>query len=245
MEPAHDLSSLRVLFTGGEAVPPEKAARFEARTGARVLQFYGSNETGALSRTTLRDPPELRHRTAGHVIPEMQVRLFDDDGRDVTASGRGQPGCRGPATSGGYWNDPEANRKLFTPDGWMLTGDVAELSSEGVLRVVGRKADFIIRGGKNVSAAEVEAEVATHPAVALAAAVAMPDPTFGERVCVYVELRAGCSLSLPELVAHLESRELGKETFPERLVVLPELPRASGGKIAKAALREDAARRAG
>ena len=239
-----ELSSLRVLFTGGEAVPYEKAARFEDATGAAVLQFYGSNETGALSRTTLRDPRELRLRSAGHVIPEMQVRLFDDAGRDVTATGRGQAGCRGPATSRGYWNDPEANRMLYTEDGWMLTGDIAELDAEGVLRVVGRKADFIIRGGKNVSAAEVEAEVATHPAVALAAAVAMPDPTFGERVCVYVELRPGKSLSLPELVAHLEARELGRETFPERLVVLPELPRGSGGKIAKGALREDAARRA-
>jgi acyl-CoA synthetase len=226
-------------------VPYEKAARFEDATGAAVLQFYGSNETGALSRTTLRDPRELRLRSAGHVIPEMQVRLFDDAGCDVTASGRGQPGCRGPATSRGYWNDPEANRMLYTGDGWMLTGDVAELDGAGVLRVVGRKADFIIRGGKNVSAAEVEAEVATHPAVALAAAVAMPDPTFGERVCVYVELKPGRSLELPELVAHLEARELGRETFPERLVVLPELPRGSGGKIAKGALREDAARRAG
>jgi acyl-CoA synthetase len=240
-----DLGSLRVLFTGGEAVPYEKAARFEDATGATVLQFYGSNETGALSRTTLRDPRELRLRSAGRVIPEMQVRLFDDAGRDVTATGRGQPGCRGPATSRGYWNDPEANRMLYTEDGWMLTGDEVELDGDGVLRVVGRKADFIIRGGKNVSAAEVEAEVATHAAVALAAAVAMPDPTFGERVCVYVELKPGRSLELPDLVAHLEARGLGRETFPERLVVLPELPRGSGGKIAKGALREDAARRAG
>jgi acyl-CoA synthetase len=240
---ALDLSSLRVLFTGGEAVPAERAARFEERTRASVLQFYGSNETGALSRTTLRDDRPLRLRTAGRVIPEMNVRLFDDAGRDVTASGRGQPGCRGPAASRGYWGDPDANRRLYTPDGWMLTGDLAELSADGVLRVVGRKADFIVRGGKNVSAAEVEAEVCTHPAVALAAAVAMPDPTFGERVCVYVELRPGRSLTLDELLRHLAGRELGKESFPERLVVLPELPRASGGKIAKAALREDAARR--
>jgi acyl-CoA synthetase len=239
-----DLGALRVLFTGGEAVPYEKAARFEDATGARVLQFYGSNETGALSRTTLADSRDVRLRTAGRVIPEMNVRLFDDDGRDVTASGRGQPGCRGPATSRGYWNDPGANQKLYTADGWMLTGDVAEIDEAGVLRVVGRKADFIIRGGKNVSAAEVEVEVATHPSVALAAAVPAPDPTFGERVYVYVELRPGTSLTLPELVAHLSARELGKECFPERLVVLPELPRASGGKIAKGELREDARRRA-
>ena len=126
----------------------------------------------------------------------------------------------------------------------MLTGDVAELDAAGVLRVVGRKADFIIRGGKNVSAAEVEEQVSTHPAVALAAAVAMPDATFGERVCVYAELRPGRTLTLDELVAHLAARELGKELLPERLIVLPELPRASGGKIAKSELREDARKRA-
>lgn len=238
-----DLSSLRVLFTGGEAVPYERAAAFEERTGARVLQFYGSNETGALSRTTTGDTRDVRLRTAGHVIESMNVRLFDEDGRDVTASGRGQPGCRGPVTSRGYYEDPEANAQLFTPDGWMLTGDVVTLDEYGVLRVVGRVADFIIRGGKNVSGPAVEEAVAGHPAVALCAAVAMPDPVFGERVCVYAELRPGARLSLPELVAHLEARGTSKELFPERLEVVDELPRASGGKIAKGALRADIRRR--
>jgi acyl-CoA synthetase len=239
----HDLASLRVLFTGGEAVPAARAAEFERRTGAAVLQFYGSNETGALSRTTLRDPRELRLGTAGRVIEGMRVRLFDEEGRDVTASGRGVPGCRGPATSRGYYRDPEANRRLFTPDGWMLTGDVATLDAQGYLRVVGRVADFIIRGGKNVSAPAVEEAVASHPAVALAAAVAMPDEVFGERVCVYAELRRGSRLTLEELVAHLRARGVSPETLPERLVVVDELPRASGGKIAKQALREDIRRR--
>jgi acyl-CoA synthetase len=221
-------------------VPYERAAEFEERTGARVLQFYGSNETGALSRTTTRDSRDVRLRTAGRVIDGMRVRLFDGEGRDVTASGRGQPGCRGPATSRGYFEDPEADARLFTADGWMLTGDVATLDEDGVLRVVGRVADFIIRGGKNVSAVQVEEAVATHPAVALAAAVAMPDPVFGERVCVYAELRPGGSLDLPELRAHLAARGASVEHIPEKLVVLDELPRSSGGKIAKGALREDA-----
>ncbi len=239
----HDLRSLRVLFTGGEAVPEARAAEFEERTGAKVLQFYGSNETGALSRTTTRDSRELRLTTAGRVIEGMAVRLFDEQGRDVTKSGRGIPGCRGPATSRGYYADEEANRKLFTPDGWMLTGDIATLDAQGILRVVGRTADFIIRGGKNVSAPAVEGAVASHPAVALAAAVAMPDEVFGERVCVYAELREGARLSLEELLAHLRGRGVSKETLPERLVVVDELPRASGGKIAKQALREDIRRR--
>jgi acyl-CoA synthetase len=238
-----DLSSLRVLFTGGEAVPAARAAEFEERTGAKLLQFYGSNETGALSRTTTRDTRELRLTTAGRILEGMSVRLFDEQGRDVTASGQGIPACRGPATSQGYYRDAEANRKLFTTDGWMLTGDIATLDAQGYLRVVGRVADFIIRGGKNVSAPALEEAIAAHPAVALAAAVAMPDEVFGERVCVYAELRPRASLDLAGLVAFLRERGVSKETLPERLVVLDELPRASGGKLAKQALRDDIRRR--
>ena len=237
--PTADLASLRVLFTGGEAVPYERAVEFEERTGASVLQFYGSNETGALSRTTLADPREKRLRTAGRVIPEMNVRLFDDRGRDVTAEGRGQPGCRGPLQSSGYDGDEEAQRSLYTEDGWMLVGDIVEIDGDGYLRVIGRADDFIIRGGKNISGPGVEQAVATHPAIALAAAVAMPDATYGERVCVFVELHKGESLTLEELVAHLEETGASIETFPEHLVVSESLPRASGGKVAKQRLREE------
>jgi acyl-CoA synthetase len=240
-----DCSSLRVLFTGGEMVPYARAAQFEDRTGCSVLQFYGSNETGALSRTTLDDPRERRLRTAGRVIPEMHVRLFDDAGADVTATGGpGIAACRGPVTCLGYYDDPEANARLSTADGWMLTGDYCTIDADGYLTVAGRASDFIIRGGKNISAAQVEDEVSTHPAVALAAAVAMPDPVFGERVCVFVEVRADAgALDLDALRAHLDARGVGKELWPERLVVMDALPRASGGKVAKGALRDDIAAR--
>jgi len=235
---------LRVLFTGGEKVPYARAAEFEERTGACVLQFYGSNETGALSGTSPRDTRERRLATAGRVIEAMHVRLFDEAGRDVTASGRGQPGCKGGTLSLGYYRDDEANRELIRDDGWFLVGDLVRIDDEGYLTVEGRIGDFIIRGGKNVSAAAVEAAVEEHPDVRVAAAVAMPDATFGERVCVYVELRPGAALSLDSLTRHLETAGASKESLPERLVVLDELPRSSGGKVAKRALREDAARRA-
>ena len=238
-----DLSSLRVMFTGGEAVPYERASEFEERTGARVLQFYGSNETGALSRTTVGDTREQRLRTAGRVIPEMNVRLMDGD-EDVTdAGGPGEPVCRGPALSLGYWDDPDANARLYTADGSMRTGDVATIDAAGYLSVVGRLSDIIIRGGKNVSAPQVEAEVTTHPRVAMAAAVAMPDPVFGERVCVYVVLRGSDTLELSELADHLLARGCGKELLPERLEIVDALPMASGGKVAKGELRDDIRRR--
>ena len=232
----HDLSSLRVVFTGGEPLPYTQAAQFEELTGVTILQFYGSNETGMLSATTTRDSRHHRLRTAGRVVPEMQVRLFDGD-EDVTDSGRGQPVCRGPALSMGYLGGTDHDM-LYTSDGWMRMGDICELDSEGYLRLAGRTSDFIIRGGKNISAVEVEEVVATHSAVAVAAAVAMPDPLFGERVCVFAELKNGRTLDLPALVEHLLAEGMSKELLPERLEILDELPRSSGGKIAKGQLRD-------
>jgi acyl-CoA synthetase len=236
----YDLSSLRIMFTGGEMVPYERAKEFEGRTGAHVLQFYGSNETGALSCTTPDDPQEKRLRTAGKVIPEMHVRLLDaDTGADLTGPGAvGVPAGKGPTLCLGYYDDEAANAALFTDDGWMRMGDLATIDADGYLTVVGRTSDVIIRGGKNISAAQVEDEVATHPAIALCAAVAVTDETFGERVCVFVQMRAGRpAITLDELRAHLEQRGTGKELWPERLVVMDALPRSSGAKVAKGELR--------
>jgi acyl-CoA synthetase len=239
-----DLSSLRVVFTGGEALPYRPAAEFEVLTGAKILQFYGSNETGLLSATTLDDPLERRLRTGGRIVPEMAVRLFggEDGDTDVTDTGRGQPACRGPATSLGYLGGVDHD-KLFTADGWMRMGDICEIDADGYLSVTGRTSDFILRGGKNISAAQVEDAVMTHPRVAVAAAVAMPDEVFGEKVCVFVELGdaelvgAG-ALELPELLEHLLTLGVSKELWPEGLVIVDELPRSSGGKIAKGQLRQ-------
>jgi acyl-CoA synthetase len=232
-----DCSSLRVLFTGGEAVPRDRAEAFEEQTGCRVLQFYGSNETGAVSRTTLDDPRDKRLGTAGRVIEEMNVRLFDEAGNDVTLSGRGQPGCKGPTLSGGYYENPQASAELMREDGWMMLGDIVTIDDEGYLCVVGRTDDFIIRGGKNISSVAVEAQVGSHPDVVHVAVVAMPDPIFGERVCAFVELRGGSELDLAGLRLYLAERDVSKEYFPERVVVLDALPRAAGGKVAKGELR--------
>jgi acyl-CoA synthetase len=190
----------------------------------------------------------VRLHTAGHALPNMHVRLFDPDtGADITETGGpGVAACRGPLTCLGYWDDPEANAALVTADGWMLSGDIVTVEPpgdpEGVLRVRGRASDFIIRGGKNISAAVVEEEVGSHPSVALCAAVAAPDSVFGERVCCFVVLRTRAdALSLSELTAHLASRGTGKEHWPELLVIVDDdLPRSTGGKVAKAELRDRA-----
>lgn len=239
----HDMSSMRAMFTGGEAIPYGPAAAFEAKTGAKILNFYGSNESGMATGTTLDDEFEPRLRTGGRPVPGTDVRLFDDDKADVTASGYGQPGSWSPANCIGYYRDPKANEELFAGP-YVLHADYCSIDEEGYLHVVGRRSDIIIRGGKNVSAAVVEAEAMEHPAVALAAAIAWPDELFGERVCVYVELSPGASITLTELTAFMKEQGVSNELLPEHLVVLDHIPRSSGSKIAKGELREDAIRRA-
>ncbi len=190
------------------------------------------------------DDRDHRLQTAGHVIADMHVRLLDDTGADITAPDTpGRPVCRGPATCLGYLDDDRATEELFTADGWMRIGDLCTIDVDGYLRVVGRTSDIVIRGGKNISAPAVEAEVAQHPAVSVAAAVSMPDEVFGERVCLYAELEPGAELELDGLVAFLRERGVSPEWFPERLILLDELPRASGGKVAKGELRADIRRR--
>lgn len=241
------LDELRFLFTGGEAVPFERAVRFEALTAAIVLQFYGSNEAGGLSYTHWRDSQDLRLRTAGRVIPEMQVTLLDPSSGQPTI-GIGRPVCKGPLLSRGYVNDAAANARLYTDDGFMKMEDIVRIDARGYLSVVGRIGDFIIRGGKNISAAAVEEAALLHPGIAAAAAVAMPDAVFGERVCLYATPATTTQAmvkppTLEALVEFLRDSGVSSENCPERLIFLDELPQVSGGKVAKQVLRDDIRRR--
>jgi acyl-CoA synthetase len=172
----------------------------------------------------------------------MQVRLFDPDTRrPVPVPGRGQPACKGPATCEGYWDDERANAELYTDDGWVLMGDLVEIDADGYLTVVGRTSDIIIRGGKNISAPAVEAEIVTHPSVSVAAVVPVPDPVFGERVGVYLELKPGAqAVTLDDITALLSARGVSREWMPEHLLGVGPLPRSSGGKVAKGELRQRA-----
>ena len=171
----------------------------------------------------------------------MNVRLYDGE-EDVTASGGpGQVATRGPTGCLGYYGDEAANAQLLNDDGWMLSGDLATIGEDGFLRLTGRASDLIIRGGKNISAVAVESEASTHPAIALAAAVPAPDPVFGERVCLCVELVPGASLTLDDLSEHMTAAGVSREWLPERLIVVEAMPRSAGEKVDKQALKQLAA----
>jgi salicylate---CoA ligase len=199
---------------------------------------------GLLNYTRLDDPDEVICSTQGRPLsPGDEVRIVDESGADLPDGVPGALLTRGPYTPRGYYRAPEQNARAFTADGWYRSGDVVRRRPDGNLVVEGRDKDMINRGGEKISAEEVENLVYRLPAVAQVAAVAMPDPELGERVCVYVVLKPGADLSLEEIRGSMSERGVARYTWPERLEVVDELVTTKVGKIDKKALREDLATR--
>ncbi|RZT87801.1 2,3-dihydroxybenzoate-AMP ligase [Pseudonocardia sediminis] len=234
---------LRVLQVGGARIPDELARRVSPVLGARLQQVFGMAE-GLLCCTRLDDPDDVVCTTQGRPLsPHDEVRLVDGDDRDVPDGEPGSLLTRGPYTPRGYYRAPEQNARAFTPDGWYRSGDVCRRTPGGNLVVEGRDKDMINRGGEKISAEEVENLVYRLPAVRQVAAVAMPDPALGERVCVYVVAQPGSTVTLDEIRAHMETVGVARFTLPERLELVDELASTTVGKIDKKALRADVARR--
>jgi acyl-CoA synthetase (AMP-forming)/AMP-acid ligase II len=170
----------------------------------------------------------------------MELRIVDDAGKQTTPGNAGEVVYKGPGVSLGYWRDPEAYRTLFDHDGWFRTGDLGVLDEAGYLTIVGRKKEIIIRGGINISPAEVEGLLQECPGVSQVAVVKMPDPVLGERCCAYVVPMSGARISVDVLARFLDSRGVAKYKFPERVEVRDELPLTpDGGKILRRALEDD------
>jgi 2,3-dihydroxybenzoate-AMP ligase len=173
------------------------------------------------------------------MCPDDVVRLVDELDHDVP---EGEPGSlltRGPYTPRGYYKAAEQNARAFTEDGWYRSGDICRRTSDGNLVVEGRDKDMINRGGEKISAEEVENLVYQLPAVAQVAAIAMPDPQLGERVCLYVVPRPGTSVTLEEIRESMEQVGVARFKLPEHLVLVDELVSTKVGKIDKKALRAD------
>jgi 2,3-dihydroxybenzoate-AMP ligase len=236
-----DLSSLQLLQVGGARLNPEPARRVRSTLGCQLQQVFGMAE-GLLNYTRLDDPEDEIFETQGRPCsPADEIRIVDEDDRDVPPGRPGSLLARGPYTIRGYYKAPEHNQRAFTSDGFYRTGDIVRLSPGGNLSVEGRDKDMINRGGEKISAEEVENLILAHPAVFNAAVVAMPDAVLGERSCAYAILRPGTTLDLGELVAFLQERQIAKFKLPERLEVVDAFPLTSVGKVSKKDLREDIA----
>jgi 2,3-dihydroxybenzoate-AMP ligase len=237
-----DLSSLRVVNTGGQKLQPEVKRRAEQLVPSiRVQEVFGMAE-GLLCFVRLDDPADVRHETVGRpVCPDDELLLVDDDGLPVADGEVGELLVRGPYTLRGYYGVPEYNARTFTPDGFYRSGDLMRRHPSGNYVVEGRKKDLINRGGEKISAEEIENLILSHPAVLNVACVPMPDPVLGERMCAFAILREGRSLTLDELVAFLAGKGLARFKLPERLELIDELPLSKFGKVAKSTLSRIAA----
>jgi acyl-CoA synthetase (AMP-forming)/AMP-acid ligase II len=220
---------------GGSPVPVAVSERAEA-LGIRVTRAYGSTEHPSTTGSRVDAPRAKRNRTDGRPLPGVELRLLDEAGREVGAGEPGEIVSRGPDLCAGY-TDPALN-EAFDADGWYRTGDVGVLDADGYLTITDRSKDIIIRGGENISAAEVEEILQRLPGVAEVAVVAAPDPRLGEHGCAFLRPLPGAAA--PDLAAvrrHLEAAGLARPKWPEELRVVPEFPRTPSGKIVKAELR--------
>ncbi|NIO11174.1 MAG: AMP-binding protein [Deltaproteobacteria bacterium] len=239
-----DLSSVQVIQSGGQRLQPEIRRRTkELIPSVTVQENFGMSE-GLLMFVRLDDPEDVRMETVGRPMSaDDEVRLVDDDDREVAPGEVGEFLARGPYTLRGYYGVPEYNARAFTADGFYRSGDLMRQHPSGNYMVEGRKKDLINRGGEKISAEEIENLILIHPAVQNVACVPMPDPVLGERMCACVILRSGTSLTFQELVTFLSRQEIAKHKLPERLEVMNEFPVSPFGKVSKKDLTDLIARK--
>jgi cyclohexanecarboxylate-CoA ligase len=228
--------SLRVFVSAGAPIPRVLVAKARQTLGAAIVSAWGMSENGAVTTTRLDDGEEKATTTDGGPLPGMELRILGADGAVLPAGQEGQLQVRGCSNFIGYLKRPELNPN--DPDGWFDTGDLARMDADGYIRIAGRSKDIIIRGGENIPVVEVEGLLFRHPAVAEVAIVGIPDARLGERACAFVRLREGASLSLADITTYLEAQRMARQYMPERLEILPELPRTPSGKIQKFKLRD-------
>lgn len=235
----YDLSSLKVIQSGGQRLQPE--VRMLARKlipSAFIQENFGMGE-GLLFFVRHDDPEDVRLETVGSpVCPDDEVRIVDEDGVDVPFGETGEMWCRGPYTLRGYFGVPEYNENAFSPDGFYKSGDLMRQHPSGRYMVEGRRKDLINRGGEKISAEEIENLILSHPAVKDIACVPIPDPDMGERMCACALLHDGATLSFDTLKSFLINKEIAKYKLPERLEIMEDFPLSTFGKVSKKKLRE-------
>jgi acyl-CoA synthetase (AMP-forming)/AMP-acid ligase II len=235
--PEH-IQRIRHVAIGGSAIPAALAERATG-LGISIIRGYGSTEHPSTTGASHEEPLEKRLYTDGRRHPGVEVRIVDDEGRDLGPGEDGEILSRGPELFVGY-TDPMLTKEAIDDDGWYATGDIGHLDDDGWLTITDRKKDIIVRGGEKVSAAEVEQLLYRMPGVAEVAVVAAPDARLGEHGCMFVRLVPGAAEpDLAAVRAHLEAAGLARQKWPEEIRVIDEYPRTPSGKIKKHVLRAE------
>ena len=227
---AASVRTVRMALSGAAPCPWSLACEWRDRTGIRIFRGYGSTELFRPVSYLAADSVDLPD-AIGRPVPGVDVRVIDDAGQPVPAGDLGELLIRTPAAMDGYLGAPAETAEVLV-DGWFHTGDLARLTLEGFVRIEGRKRERILRGGYSVFPQEVEAVLLTHPAVAEAAVVGVPDDELGEEVAAFVALHHGRRAEADELIAHCK-RQLAAFKYPRRVTIVPELPKAATGKVLK------------
>jgi acyl-CoA synthetase (AMP-forming)/AMP-acid ligase II len=234
----HDLSSLRIVVSGGASAPVETIRAWRRVAPGELLELLGMLETGYQTYTRPGDDAEAVAGSVGRPASHMGLRLIDADGREVPAGTEGEICSDGPSVHLGYHNNPTANADAFLPDGWFRSGDLGMIDPAGNLRIVGRLKEMINRGGKKFFPREIEEILYTHPKVLYAAIVGLPDPRLGERNCLCLVPKPGEKPTLDELIAFLGD-SVATYKLPERLELFEQLAFTPTGKIQRHALVRD------
>ncbi len=225
---------LRLGVSGAAPCPWDLAEAWRARTGVRIVRGYGSTELFRPLSYLAADPTD-HPDCVGRPVPGVEIRVVDDDGRALPAGQEGELLIRTPAVMNGYLGSSADETKTVLTDGWFRTGDLARVTPDGYVAIVGRTRERIKRGGYSIFPAEVEAALLTHPAVAEAAVVGVPDDALGEEIAAFVALKPGSSAGADELIAWCRER-LAAFKYPRRVSFVGALPRSATGKILKARL---------
>jgi non-ribosomal peptide synthetase component E (peptide arylation enzyme) len=233
-----DVSSLRVVITGGASAAVETIREYQKRMNGHLIELYGMLEAGFQTYTRFTDDPQKVNGTIGRPVRAMELRIVDGQGKDVPRSEVGELMSRGPSIHLGYHNNPIANAEAFTADGWFRTGDLGRVvDADGNVQITGRSKEIINRGGKKFFPREVEEILYTHPHILHAAVVGMPDPRVGERNCLCIVAKGDAAPTLEELIAFLRN-QVADYKLPESLEQFSELPMTGSGKIQRHVLRD-------
>jgi long-chain acyl-CoA synthetase len=226
-----DFSSLRLAVSGAAPCPWELAIEWREKSATRIVRGYGMTELFRPLSFRSEDPTEVPD-AVGQPVPGVEIRAVVEE--EASRDGVGELWIKSPAMMDGYLDAPEETNEVIS-DGWFKTGDLTIISPEGYVQIVGRKRERILRGGYSVFPQEVEAVLLSHPDVAEAAVVAVPDADLGEEVAAYVSLKRTAQLSSEDLLSYCKTH-LARYKYPRQVYIVPELPKGPTGKILKSAL---------
>ncbi len=229
-------SGVKTIVAGGMAMQKPVAEKWKQLTGIAVAEGYGLSETSPVLTCNPIDGTE-QIGTIGIPLPNVDLKLIDEDGREVPLGEAGEICAKGPNVMLGYWNRPDETAKVFTEDGWFKTGDIGVMQPDGFFKIVDRKKDMILVSGFNVYPNEVEDVVAGHPKVLEVAAIGVPDAKATERVKIYV-VKKDESLTEQELRKYCEENLTGYKQ-PRDIEFRKELPKSNVGKILRKVLKDE------